>query len=154
MNRLSSNFTLMLKIFFPIFWIVFFGLFIVASFVTNPIEAPQIANDKFRLQSIIFVLSGILFFVFTFFRLKRVDGDDSGIYISNYFKTYKYTFESIEKIVIYNHVILKAAHLKFIGKSTFGKKIIFLPYLINLKEYAEKYDIILVNYGEETTTPH
>lgn len=149
MNRLSSNFTIVLKIFLPLFWIVFFGLFVVASFVTNPIEAPQIANDKFRLQSFIFVFSGIVFFTFTFFRLKRVDGDEQGVYISNYFKTYKYTFDSIEKIVIYNHLILKAAHLTFRNKGSFGKKIIFLPYMINLKEFAENNDIILVNYREE-----
>ena len=149
MNRLSSNFTLILKIFLPLFWIVFFGLFVVASFVTNPIEAPQIANDKFRLQSVIFVFSGIVFFTFTFFRLKRVDGDENGIYISNYFKTYKYSFDSIDKIVIYNHLILKTAHLSFKTKGSFGKKVIFLPYMINLKEFTEKNNIVLVKYRDE-----
>lgn len=139
----------MLKLFVPIFWTVFFGAFVVASFITNPIEAPQIANPDFRLQSSIFVVVGIVFFVFTFLRLKRVDSDEESIYVSNYFKTYKYSADSIESIVIYNHLILKAAHLKFKGKSSFGNKIIFIPFLVNLNEFVEKHNISLKGYGEE-----
>lgn len=152
MNRLSSNLTLMLKLFIPIFWTVFFGAFVVAAFVTNPIEAPQFANETFRIQSLIFVIIGVLFFAFTFLRLKRVDGDDESIYVSNYFKTYKYSLDSIESITIYNHLILKAAHLRFNGKTTFGKKIIFIPFLSNLKKYAEKHNISIVKYGEKNNS--
>ncbi len=139
----------MLKLFIPIFWIVFFGAFVVASYITNPIEAPQIANDTFQLQSTIFVIIGIVFFAFTFFRLKRVDSDDNSIYISNYFKTYKYPTDTIENITIYNHLVLKAAHLKFKGKSSFGTKIIFIPYMLNLKEFVEKNGVTLIWYGKD-----
>ena len=139
----------MLKLFIPIFWIVFFGAFVVAAYTANSIEAPQIANSTFRLQSTIFVLVGIVFFALTFFRLKRVDADDKYIYISNYFKTYRYPTDTIESIVIYNHLILKAAHLRFKGKSSFGKKVIFIPFIENLKEFAEKHDVSLKNYGED-----
>ena len=146
MSRLSSNWTLILKIFLPIFWIMFFGSFIVAAYVTNPIEAPQIANDKFRLQSVIFVFTGVLFFVLTFFRLKRVDADDEYIYISNYFKTYKYSADSIDVIIIHNHLILKAAHLKFKEKSTFGKKIVFLPFMLNLQKFVDNNNVKMKKY--------
>jgi len=149
MNRLSSNLTLMFKLFIPIFWTVFFGAFVVAAFVTNSIEAPQIANDSFRLKSSIFIVVGILFFALTFMRLKRVDHDDSSIYVSNYIKTYKYPLDTIESITIYNHLVLKAAHMRFKGKSSFGKKIIFIPFMTNLKTFAEKYDIIIKKYGEK-----
>jgi hypothetical protein len=127
---------------------MFFGSFIVAAYVTNPIEAPQIANDKFKLQSIIFVVSGILFFVFTFFRLKRIDADDENIFISNYFKTYKYSADSIDEIIIFNHLILKAAHLRFKGKSTFGKKIIFIPFMLNLQKFVDNNNVIMKKYRE------
>ncbi len=139
----------MLKLFIPIFWIVFFGAFVVAAYTANSIEAPQIANSTFRLQSTIFVLVGIVFFALTFFRLKRVDADDKYIYISNYFKTYRYPIDTIEKIVVYNHLVLKAAHLRFKGKSSFGKKVIFIPFMENLKEFAEKHDVSLRKYGED-----
>jgi hypothetical protein len=139
----------MLKLFIPIFWTVFFGAFVVAAFVTNSIEAPQIANYSFRLKSSIFVIVGVLFFALTFMRLKRVDSDDTSIYVSNYFKTFKYPLDTIESITIYNHIILKAAHLKFNGKSSFGKKIIFIPFMINLKSFAKEHKIAIRNYGDK-----
>ena len=148
MNRLSSNLTLMLKLFIPIFWTVFFGAFAFASYVTNSIEAPQIANKTFQLQSTIFVLIGVVFFALTFMRLKRVDYDENSIYVSNYFKTYKYPFEMIDSITIYNHLVLKAAHLKFKGKTSFGKKIIFIPYMKNLKSFAKQHNISIANYND------
>ena len=149
MIRLSSNWTLFLKLFLPVFWIAFFSGFVIAAFVTDPQIAPQIANNKFRLQSVLFVLAGIIFFAFTFFRLKRIDADDSHIYVTNYFKTYRYPVQDIEKITLYNHLILKAAHLKFKGKTSFGKKVIFIPMMSNLLNFAAKNNIPFKKYGDE-----
>lgn len=147
MYRLSSNWTLFLKIFLPVFWISFFGGFIIASFVTNRSEVPFFTSDKFRLQSVIFVLSGIIFFIFTFFRLKRVDAESEYVYISNYFKTFRYPIDSIGEIVIYDHFILKAAHIKFNGKTSFGSKVIFLPVINELKDFCENNNVVLRNYN-------
>ncbi len=147
MHRLSSNWTLFLKIFLPVFWISFFGGFVIAAYVTNSIEAPQFTNGKFRLQSVIFVLSGLVFFLFTFFRLKRVDGDEGFIYISNYFRTFRYSVDSIEEIIIYDHIIVKAAHMKFKGRTSFGNKIIFLPFMLELNDFCDNNNITIKNYN-------
>lgn len=136
MIRLSSNWTLFLKIFLPVFWISFFGGFLIAVYTTNSIQAPQFSSGKFRSGAVIFVLSGMIFFLFTFFRIKRIDADDKFIYISNYFRTYRYTFDAIEKITVYDHLILKAAHLKFKGKTSLGRKIVFLPVMDSLREFC------------------
>ncbi|MEZ4907635.1 MAG: hypothetical protein R2771_08385 [Saprospiraceae bacterium] len=149
MIRLSSNWTLFLKIFLPVFWLSFFGGFALASFVSDEIEVPYFTSFSFQWKIILFIVSGIIFFGFTFFRLKRVDGDDSHIYISNYFKTYRYEIEAIKEIVIYDHLVLKATHLYFNGKSSLGRKVIFLPYMINLKEYCDANNIILRDYKRE-----
>ena len=136
MIRLSSNWTLFLKIFLPIFWLSFFGGFLIAVYTTSSIQAPQFSGEKFRIGALVFVLAGIIFFFFTFFRLKRVDADNEFIYISNYFRTYRYTFDAIEKIKIYDHLILRAAHLEFRGKTTLGRKVIFLPVMDSLREFC------------------
>ena len=146
MNRLSSNWTLILKIFIPVFWLMFFGALTFAVFITNPLDVPQFTTKAFKMEMVIILISGLLFFAFTFFRLKRVDADDKNIYISNYFKTYKYPSDSIDKIIIYNHLILKVAHLHFKGRSSFGKKIFFIPFQSNLREFAVKNNILLKNY--------
>ncbi len=147
MNRLSSNWTLVLKIFIPVFWLVFFGALTVAAFVSNPIEAPQFTTKGFKIEMLIVIISGFFFFFFTFFRLKRVDTDGENIFVSNYFKTYKYPAKNIEKIIIYNHLILKVAHLHFTGKSSFGKKILFVPLLDSLRKFAAMNKILLRNFS-------
>ncbi|HHH54222.1 MAG TPA: hypothetical protein ENK91_11220, partial [Bacteroidetes bacterium] len=138
MNRLSSNWTIVLKIFIPVFWFMFFGALTLATFITNPVEVPQYTTSSFKTEMLIILITGTLFFLFTFVRLKRVDADDKYIYVSNYFKTYRYPVENIDKIVIYNHLILKVAHLYFTGNSSFGKKIFFIPFFVNLREFATK----------------
>lgn len=146
MIRLSSNWTLFLKIFLPIFWISFFGGFAIAAFVTNKSEVPFFTSKSFQLKIVLFIISGILFFAFTFFRLKRIDGEAGFIYISNYFKTYRYPVDSINEIVIYDHLVVKAAHLSFKGKTSLGSKVIFLPYLINLPKFCEENNILLRDF--------
>ena len=146
MNRLSSNWTLVLKIFIPVFWLMFFGALTFAAFISNPIEAPQFTTKVFKIEMLVIFTSGLLFFAFTFFRLKRVDADDENIYVSNYFKTYKYPSHSIAEIIIYNHLILKVAHLHFKGKSSFGKKVFFIPFKSNLRQFAVKNNVILRDY--------
>jgi hypothetical protein len=126
---------------------MFFGALTFAAFITNPIEAPQFTTKTFKIEMLVILISGLLFFVFTFFRLKRVDADDKNIYVSNYFKTFKYPYDSISEIIIYNHLILKVAHLHFKAKSSFGKKIFFIPFQSNLREFATKNNVLLRNYN-------
>ena len=146
MTRLSSNWTLFLKIFLPIFWISFFGGFAIAAFVSNKSEVPFFTSKSFQLKIVLFILMGIIFFAFTFFRLKRVDGEKGFVFISNYFRTYRYPVDTINEIVIYDHLIVKAAHLSFTGKSSMGQKIIFIPYMDNLPGFCEENNILIRDF--------
>jgi len=146
MHRLSSNWTLVLKLFFPVFWLSFLGGFVAAAFISNNIEFPQITGLKFRIEILSIFITGIIFFILTFFRLKRVDAENEFIYVTNYFKTFRYHVEDISEIKIYNHIILKSAHLKFTSRSSFGKKIIFIPNSEELKEFCESNKINLIEF--------
>jgi len=64
MNRLSSNWTLILKLFVPVFWLMFFGALTFAAFITDPIEAPQFTTKTFKIEMLVILISGLLFFVF------------------------------------------------------------------------------------------
>ena len=135
--RLSSNWTLVLKIFLPIAWLSFFCSFLLSSFLANPIEVPQLTNNTFRLSIGLFILGGIAFFYFTLFRLKRVDADANYVFVSNYFKTYRYTFDSIDKMVLHDHYLFKAIHIHLKQRGKFGKRIIFLPKMIHFNIFIE-----------------
>jgi len=136
--RLSTNWTLILRLFIPIAWITFFASFLMGSFLANPIEMPQLTGNGFRIGLTLFIVGGISFFLVTFFRLKRVDADSEHIYVTNYFKTYRYTFDSIEKFQVYDHILFKAVHIILRDKGKFGKRLIFLPKKMHFKLFIEE----------------
>ncbi|HFA51855.1 MAG TPA: hypothetical protein ENJ95_22795, partial [Bacteroidetes bacterium] len=98
MQRISSNATLFLKVFFPLFWLVFFGIFTLAVILSNveQFTAFNFAYVKLAIGAI-FIIFAIIFY-FTLIQLKRVELDGGYIYASNYFKTYRYPYHNIEKI--------------------------------------------------------
>jgi hypothetical protein len=136
--RLSTNWTLILRVFIPIVWITFFASFLLSSFLADPVEIPQLTNSKFRISVILFIIGGIVFFYFTFFRLKRVDADKDHVYVTNYFKTFRYTLDSIERIELYNHLLFKANHIILKEKGYFGKRLIFIPQKIHFNIFIEE----------------
>ena len=106
MNRLSSNITLILSIFFPISWFVFFGAFLMAIWIIDPEDIVSIeANYN------------------VFCKYKRVEYDHEFVYLTNYIKTVKTPYSQIEKISsnkIFGFLNLKI-YLKH--KGVFGSKI-------------------------------
>ncbi|HRQ29059.1 MAG TPA: hypothetical protein PLU49_03225 [Saprospiraceae bacterium] len=136
--RLSSNWTIVLKIVIPIIWLSFFASLLLASLLANAIEAPQVANASFKMNMVIFIISGLVFFYFTLFRIKRADADGQFIYISNYFKTVRYTLNSVKEYELYDHLLFKAIHIHLHEKGRFGKRIIILPKMIHFKVFIEE----------------
>ena len=126
MERVSTNLTLFYKFFVPIFWIVFFGAFTVAVFVYQFEYFGNIPKWPFRILVLAFFLSGVVMFFFTLMRLKRVEMDDLYVYVTDYFKNYRYPYHNIEKFQESSFLILQIVtiHLKEPGQ--FGKKITFI----------------------------
>lgn len=126
--RLSSNATLFLRIVIPTFWIVFFGLLIVAILLFDPEDNPFMNNPIVKYS----LASGFLIFLFIMYRtimqLKRVDADKEHLYVSNYFKTYRYKLHDIETIkeIDFGAFIIVRIVLK--QKGAFGDTI---PFLLN-----------------------
>lgn len=126
MTRVSTNFTLVLKFFIPTFWIVFFGAFLIAILIQNTPYYGSIQGGTFRIGTILFYLSGLAFFYFTFLRLKRVEMDDQFIVITDYFKAAKYPYESIDHIDERRFFFFEIATIHLKAKGVFGKRITFI----------------------------
>jgi len=139
MQNISSNLTLLLKIFIPTFWITFFGAFTIASLITPNLELGFTSTFIFRIGLTIFVLIGTSILYFTFIQLKRVDMDDEFMYVSNYFKTYRYSYPSIEKIKERDFLLFHTIHVHFKEKGEFGKKIVFLSRSDKLNRFLRKH---------------
>jgi len=126
MHKLSSNFTLFWKIFFPVF---FLTMLYLLGFVMLFAE-----NDAFFLFSsttakVIYWISMIfilIIFYFTILNIKRVEFDNEYFYITNFFKTIRIPAEGIEYIKL-SSLPLLFSKIILTNKSTFGKTITFIP---------------------------
>ena len=124
--RVSTNLTLFLRLVFPLVWFVFFGSFALLVLVLKQDEAPMFQNPIFKFGFLSFFLMGATIIYFTFFKLKRVDMSESSFYVTNYFKTFRYTYDSIASVTEINFIIARVVVLSLKEKGGFGKKIRFV----------------------------
>ena len=126
MQQLSSNLTLGLRLFIPTVWLVFFGAFMVAAWVTKEDMMGPFQTYYFKLGATMFVLSGLIFYYFTVWRLYRVDGNGEALIVSNYFKTIRYEFPKVERIEMHDYGLFTLGNIKLGQAGSFGKRIWFL----------------------------
>lgn len=126
-HHLSSNITLILRLFLPIVWLVFFGAFMIAGWITVEDIIGPFQKNIYRLTTTGFFLGGLIFIWFTFWRLYRVEGNEAYIYVSNYFRTVRYDRESIDHIRLHHFGIFQLCKITLRGKGRFGQRIWFLP---------------------------
>ena len=138
MYRLSSNTTLFFRLFLPTAWLVFFGLFTIAVWVSN--ENMGALNHWYvKLGLTLFFLSGLIFFILTFFRLRRVESDGKFLYVSNYFKTYRYDVGSIDNFRETGIIFFAIGHFELKHKGKFGKVLHFIITRKNVEEFKRAY---------------
>lgn len=139
MQRVSSNSTLFLKFFIPTFWIVFFGAITMAAVFVRYEYVGDIPIGTFRIIMLSFYISGVLMMVFTLLRLKRVEMDQDFVYVTNYFKNYRYPYHNIEGIEISKFLFFKTASISLKTPGSFGRRMIFVPDLQRFRLALNKY---------------
>lgn len=126
MQRVSSNATLFFKFFVPIFWIVFFGSVTMAVFLSKASYVGNFPMPPFRIGIGAFFFSGLLVFVFTLMRLKRVEFSDQQVYITNYFKAARYPWRDVAEVRESDFLFMKIVTIELKARGLFGKRIFFL----------------------------
>jgi hypothetical protein len=148
MHQLSSNFTLFLRLFLPTMWVVFFGAVCAAGWFAEGDFVGPFPKNYFRLGSTLFLFSGLGFFIVTFWRLHRVDADPTHLFISDYFRTYRYLPALIDRIEIHHFVLFHLGKVIFTQKTAKGRSVWFLISPKRLKRFAsypDKLPLHLVN---------
>ena len=135
MQRVSSNLTLFFRLFLPTFWMVFYGLFTFVVLFTDTSTLNIFQSDLLKYSNLVFYLSTLLIIYLTIYQLKRVEFSREGIYVTNYFKTVKYTYDSLESIGYRDYYFFKTGFIRLKNKGVFGSTIIFLL----KKKYLEDY---------------
>ncbi|RME12196.1 MAG: hypothetical protein D6816_01205 [Bacteroidetes bacterium] len=139
MHRISSNWTLFFKIFLPTFWMVFFGALTIALWMVDTPYFGNIPAMPFKLGMTFFFLVGTAALYFTLMQLLRVDLDEGHLFLSNYFKTYRYPFSEIDSISERDVVFFHLVRIKFKGKGHFGSRISFLLDDSMLRAFFQKH---------------
>ena len=139
MQRISTNATLFLKFFIPIFWIVFFGAVMLATLLYKFEYIGDVKAINFKLGMGFAYITGVAMFAFTLMRLKRVEMDHDFVYVTNYFKNVRYPFHNIERIEVSSFLFVKIASLTLRVPGMFGKTIRFVPVVSRLKYFLNKH---------------
>ena len=142
MHKLSSNFTLFWKIFFPVF---FLTILYLLGFVMLFAE-----NDAFFLFSsplakiiywILMILVLVIFY-FTILNIKRVEFDKEYFYVTNFFKTIRIPVAGIEYIKL-SSIPFFFSKVILTNKSTFGKRITFISDSVGIAELKKMHNSLI-----------
>lgn len=139
MERVSSQLTILIRIALPTILIsIVLSLIVLLSSAVqgraNIFTNPVIIASCLLLLAMLFAL-----FKFVFWRIYRVDMDATHLYVSNYFKSFKYPFTDIDAIV--DSKILPGRVYIIILKSrgSFGRRIPFLASKKLWQEFVEQH---------------
>lgn len=125
-TRVSSNWTLVLKVFVPTLWIVFFTLFTVAVIFSSGVDNALFGSPVFKLGTVGFYLLFFALIYMTLMKLQRVEYGDEAFTASNYFKTYRYRYKDVERIKIVDLLLKKLVIIQMKSKTSLGRNIYFL----------------------------
>ncbi|MBK7342270.1 MAG: hypothetical protein IPJ06_03600 [Saprospiraceae bacterium] len=127
MAQLSSSATLILRLFIPTIWIVFFGSFAVVGWMTSedfvgPFQS-SLVQDHHHLLCAHRVAPDPDFLLASAPR-----GCRSGTsFVSNYFRTYKYTQPALSHILIRHYGLFYLGRIELRMEGKLGKRIWFVP---------------------------
>jgi hypothetical protein len=148
MNRVSSSLTILIRIGIPTMWSAFVLSLIILLSVAVSGRAQIYSNPILWISILLILGTGMTLIYLVFWKFYRVDMDRKFVYISNYFRTYKYSFndiESIKGISIFPDRIFK---IQLKSKGSFGRNIYFLAsqklWHDFINEHAEQLENILV----------
>jgi hypothetical protein len=139
MNRLSSGWTLVLRLFVPVFYVVFMGALTLATLTQGADLSPVFGTWIYRLVMPGLVLAGILTLRFTVWKLLRLDASPDHFYITNYFRTYRYSLDSIESIRPFGLFFLRFIKINLKEKGSLGKGLYILVERELWDQYADAH---------------
>src|SRR5688500_7798464 len=126
MDRVSSQLTIFLRIALPTIWLTTILSLTVLLALAVRGKAQVFSNPVVWVGFFLVLVTGIAFIYFFLWRFYRVDMDERYVYVSDYFRTYKYSFSDIESIRPTSWAPTRIFTIRLKSKGTFGREIHFL----------------------------
>jgi hypothetical protein len=135
MQRVSSQLTIFLRIVVPTMWFTsIISLLFLLSWAVTGISG-VLSHPLMWTGLLLIAVCGFALIRWILWRLYRVDMDDHAVYVSNYFKTYKYPVADIESIASSKILPGRIFIIHLISKGSFGQHIYFLASQALWKDY-------------------
>ena len=151
-QTVSSRWTLLLKLAFPLLWLIIMGsitVLVIISPLENLKEPFSPLAAKSLVASFYFLVLVLLYFLFG--NCKWAGMTDTHLYVSNFFKNYKYTYDSIASFEEANMLLFTKVTLHFHQAGKFGKSVSFIRSHY-WKYFLEKHPQILEIISNRTIT--
>jgi hypothetical protein len=140
MHRLSSNATLFLKLFLPVFWTTIMTGIALVAWLNDAGKFGGLDMSSLRWGSLFALVMGVAVFALIFWPLKRVETDGEKVYVSNYFRTAFYHWNrDVEAFYQDRFLFWKIATIELNGKGSFGRKMRFVPSKKLLEAFREEF---------------
>ena len=144
MYRLSTNATLFLKIFFPVFWTTIMAALALVVWLVEPSKFGGLDMSSLRWGATFALFAGVASFYFLTWPLKRVETDGEKVYVSNYFRTAFYRWEQdVEAYRESSFLFLRIGVIELNGIGSFGRKIPFVVSRRLMKKFREAFPAVL-----------
>ncbi|NBC04074.1 MAG: hypothetical protein GVY20_10255 [Bacteroidetes bacterium] len=142
-QRISSNWTLGLKIFFPTFWFIFYGAIVIAIYTATDTQLQVFDESGFKLGVLIFYISGSVIIYFTLISLKRVEFDEHFLYVSNFFSTRRIPWHNVKAFRQRSFFLFQTGSFSFNEPIQFGKEITFIQSRTLIKEFLKQSEELI-----------
>ena len=149
MQRVSSQFTIVLRIVIPTIWFTtILSIVILLGWAVRG-KAGLFANPFIWIGLLLILLSGYALIKFFLWRFYRVDLDRQYVYVSNYFKTYRYPYSEIESVTDSKTLPGRVFLITLKSKGSFGRKIYFLAAQILWQDFLKENPGLIEVKSEE-----
>lgn len=126
-QSVSSRWTFLLKLAFPLLWLIIMGGISILILV-SPLESIKEPFSPMAAKSLVlsFFLLVLVIFYYLFGSCKWVGMTDTHLYVSNFFRNFKYTHDSIASFEETNMLLFTKVTLHFHQAGQFGKSVSFI----------------------------
>ena len=147
MQQVSSNLTLMLRLFFPVLLGVFFGALTIYFWVDARSYYGPIAGPTVRYTATALYLAMMATFFFTVWRLRRVEMNRDWVYVTDFFRQARYPWTNIAAVTETSLGFVRLVRLRFHAPGSFGESALFLAsgsrWRLFKEEHPEKLNQLL-----------
>lgn len=129
-HTISSAQTYLLKVILPVFWIGLFTALTILLFAGGGAftdENGSAVDPSMKWTFLLVTIFGAAFFYWTCIPLKRVEMDDTALYVSNYRTDITVPLRDVEEITENRWINIHPVTIHFYHDTEFGTSIVFMP---------------------------